>query len=139
MEVDLIIRGFCCLRPGVPGVIGNLRIRSVVGRFLEHARVFHFANGADDPFEGEYFIGSADWMDRNVTRRVEAIAPVDSRHLRERLWEVLQVQLEDQRNAWQMQPDGSYVQLLAADGASETAREGTHVTLMKRSQERLRR
>jgi polyphosphate kinase len=78
-------------------------------------------------------------MDRNLSRRVEAIAPVDARHLRERLWEVLQVQLEDQRNAWQMQADGSYIQAHAAKGASEVARHGSHVTLMKRTKARLRR
>ncbi len=139
VPIDLIIRGFCCLRPGVAGLTENVRIRSVVGRFLEHARVFHFANGADDPLDGEFFIGSADWMDRNLTRRVEAIAPVDARQLRERLWEVLQVQLEDQRNAWQMQPDGSYVQLTAGRTASETARDGSHQALMKRTLARLRR
>lgn len=139
VPVDLIIRGFCCLRPGVAGWTENVRVRSIVGRFLEHGRVFHFANGSHDPLDGEFLIGSADWMDRNLTRRVEAIAPVDARHLRERLWEVLQVQLEDQRNAWQMQSDGSYVQLRAPKGAGDVARDGSHKTLMKRTQSRLRR
>jgi polyphosphate kinase len=111
----------------------------VIGRFLEHGRLFHFANGHADPLEGEFLIGSADWMDRNLSRRVEAVTPVASRALRERLWEVLQVQLEDRRNAWEMRPDGSYVRLEAADDASEVAREGTHVTLMKRTRARLRR
>ncbi len=133
------MRGFCCLRPGVPGWTDNVRVRSIVGRFLEHARVFHFANGREDPLDGEFFIGSADWMDRNLSRRVEAIAPVDARPLRERLWEILQVQLEDQRNAWQMQPDGTYRQLQAGADASDAARDGTHVTFMKRTSARLRR
>jgi polyphosphate kinase len=139
VQIDLIIRGFCCLRPGVPGWTENLRVRSIVGRFLEHGRLFHFANGSNDPLDGDFLIGSADWMDRNLTRRVEAIAPVDARHLRERLWEVLQVQLVDQRNAWQMLPDGSYVQLRAPKGATDVARDGSHKTLMKRTQSRLRR
>ena len=139
VSIDLIVRGFCCLRPGVPGWTENVRIRSIVGRFLEHGRVFHFANGDADPLAGDFYIGSADWMDRNLSRRVEAIAPVDARHLRERLWEVLQVQLEDQRNAWQMQPDGGYRQLQAAKGATDVARHGSHVTLMKRTKLRLRR
>jgi polyphosphate kinase len=78
-------------------------------------------------------------MDRNLSRRVEAVTPVRARALRERLWEDLVVQLEDRRNAWQMQPDGSYVQLRSEEGASEVAREGTHVTNMKRTRARLRR
>jgi len=139
VPVDLVIRGFCCLRPGIPGWTENLRVRSIIGRFLEHGRLFHFANGEANPLDGEFYIGSADWMDRNLSRRVEAVTPVRARHLRERLWEDLVVQLEDQRNAWQMQPDGSYVQLQAEQGASEVAREGTHVTHMKRTRARLRR
>jgi polyphosphate kinase len=139
VPIDLIVRGFCCLRPGVEGWTGNLRVRSIVGRFLEHGRLFHFANGEADPLDGEFYIGSADWMDRNLSRRVEAVTPVRPRALRERLWEDLMVQLEDRRNAWQMQSDGSYVQLRAEEGASEVAREGTHVTHMKRTRARLRR
>jgi polyphosphate kinase len=139
VPVDLIVRGFCCLRPGVEGWTENLRVRSIVGRFLEHGRLFHFANGQDDPLDGDFYIGSADWMDRNLSRRVEAVTPVLVRPLRERLWEDLLVQLEDRRNAWQMQPDGSYVQLTAGKGDSKVAREGTHATHMKRTRARLRR
>jgi len=139
VQIDLIVRGFCCLRPGVPGWTENLRVRSIVGRFLEHGRVFHFANGEANPLDGEFFIGSADWMDRNLSRRVEAVTPIRVRHLRERLWEDLTVQLEDRRNAWQMQPDGTYQRLEAGEGASEVAREGTHATHMKRTRARLRR
>ena len=139
VPVDLVIRGFCCLRPGIPGWTENLRVRSIVGRFLEHGRLFHFANGEANPLDGEFYIGSADWMDRNLSRRVEAVTPVRVRHLRERLWEDLVVQLEDQRNAWQMQPDGAYVQLRAGEDASEVARDGTHLTHMKRTRARLRR
>jgi polyphosphate kinase len=139
VTIDLIVRGFCCLRAGVPGWTDNVQIRSIVGRFLEHARVFYFANGELDPLAGEFFIGSADWMDRNLSRRVEAIAPVDARPLRERLWEMFQVQLADERNAWQMQPDGSYTQLRAGKRATVVARQGSHVTLMKRTVARLRR
>ena len=139
VPVDLIVRGFCCLRPGIEGWTENLRVRSIVGRFLEHGRLFHFANGEADPLDGQFYIGSADWMDRNLSRRVEAVTPVRARHLRERLWEDLVVQLEDRRNAWQMQSDGNYVQLRAEEGSSEVAREGTHVTHMKRTRARLRR
>jgi polyphosphate kinase len=136
VPIDLIIRGFCCLRPGIPGWTENLRIRSIIGRFLEHGRVFHFANGQDDPLQGDYYIGSADWMNRNLSRRVEAVTPVESLPLRERLWEALQIELQDSRQAWQMQPDGSYVRLKPEDGANAVARAGAHRTLMKRARER---
>ena len=76
VSIDLIIRGFCCLRPGVPGRTENIRIRSIIGRFLEHSRIFYFANGKEDPAEGEYFIGSADWMFRNLSKRIEVVTPV---------------------------------------------------------------
>jgi polyphosphate kinase len=139
VPIDLIVRGFCCLRPGVSGLTENVRVRSVIGRFLEHGRLFHFANGSEDPLDGDFYLGSADWMDRNLSRRVEAVAPVESRALRERLWEVVQVQLADQRNAWQMQSDGSYVQARPVSRATRVAREGSHVTLMKRTRQRARR
>ncbi|MDH5176925.1 MAG: polyphosphate kinase 1, partial [Gammaproteobacteria bacterium] len=138
VPIDLIVRGFCCLRPGIAGLTENVRVRSIVGRFLEHGRVFHFANGSEDPLEGDFLLGSADWMDRNLSRRIEAIAPVEARNLRERLWETLQVQLADLRNAWQMQSDGSYVQCSANSRAPKIAREGTHATLMKRTKQRVR-
>jgi polyphosphate kinase len=136
VPIDLVVRGFCCLRPGVPGWTDNVRVRSIVGRFLEHGRVFHFANGQQDPLDGEFLIGSADWMDRNLSRRVEAVTPVESRPLRERLWEALQIELTDSRQAWQMQPDGSYVQLHPDAASSEAARAGAHATLMRRTRER---
>jgi polyphosphate kinase len=139
VPIEIIARGFCCLRPGIAGLTENVRVRSIIGRFLEHGRLFHFANGHEDPLAGDFYIGSADWMDRNLSRRVEAIAPVESQGLRERLWEVLQVQLADERNAWQMQADGTYVKLRPTSRASRVAREGTHVTMMKRTRQRLRR
>jgi polyphosphate kinase len=114
-------------------------VRSIIGRFLEHGRLFHFANGSEDPLAGDFLLGSADWMDRNLSRRVEAIAPVETRHLKERLWEVLQLQLADLRNAWVMQADGSYVQCTTNSRAPKIVREGTHVTLMKRTKQRIRR
>jgi polyphosphate kinase len=139
VPIDLIVRGFCCLRPGIAGLTENIRVRSIIGRFLEHGRVFHFANGSEDPLEGDFLLGSADWMDRNLSRRVEAIAPVENRRLRERLWDVLQVQLADRRNAWLMQSDGSYSRLESSRRDAKVAREGTHVTLMKRTRQRARR
>ena len=138
VAVDLLVRGFCCLAPGVPGWTDNVRVRSIVGRFLEHGRVFVFRNGAEDPLDGDFYIGSADWMDRNLSRRVEAVAPVDARPLRERIWEVLQVQLEDRRNAWELLPDGRYVRPEPGEQDTEAARDGSHVTLMNRTRARLR-
>jgi polyphosphate kinase len=139
VPIELIARGFCCLRPGVPGLTEHLRVRSIVGRFLEHGRVFHFGNGHEDPLDGDFYIGSADWMDRNLSRRLEAVAPVESRPLKERIWEVLQIELADERNAWLMQPDGTYVKTRPSSRAPKIARDGTHVTLMKRTRQRARR
>ena len=109
----------------MPGLTENIRIRSIVGRFLEHSRIFHFAAGSEDPLDGEFLIGSADWMHRNLSERVEAAVPIVERRLRARLWEILEICLADRRNAWEMQPDGSYVQLFPDDGRPAGA-EGTH-------------
>ena len=115
VQVDLVVRGFCCLRPSMPGLSANIRIRSVVGRFLEHSRIFWFGAGKEDPLEGDFFIGSADWMYRNLQTRVEAATPVRSADARRTLWDCLQMCLEDRRSSWQMQPDGTYRQLECAD------------------------
>src|SRR5262249_31420408 len=108
VPIDLIVRGFCVLAPGVPGTTDNVRVVSVIGRFLEHSRIFCFRNGSEDPLGGEFYIGSADWMARNLSERVEVVAPVEAPALRARLWEVLQVTLQDRRQAWDEGPDGSY-------------------------------
>jgi polyphosphate kinase len=130
VPVDLVVRGLCCLRPGVTGLTENVRIRSIIGRFLEHSRVYHFAAGSEDPLDGEFLIGSADWMHRNLSERVEAAVPIAERRLRARLWEVLEICLSDRRNAWQMQPDGRYLQLRphTPDGPGA---EGAHEALMQ--------
>ena len=130
VPIDLIIRGFCCLRPGVPGRTENIRIRSIIGRFLEHSRIFYFANGRQDPAEGEYFIGSADWMFRNLSKRIEVVAPVFAAGPKQRLWEILDICLRDQREAWVLEPDGRYKQLRADEGATGPEGRGTHQTLM---------
>jgi polyphosphate kinase len=137
VPVDLVVRGFCCLLPGVPGWTENVRIRSVIGRFLEHARIFHFANGSDDPVDGDYYIGSADWMYRNLSRRVEAATPVADRGLRERLWEILDTSLRDRRQAWLMQSDGNYRQLEPSDEGSGPEALGTQVALMESTRRRV--
>jgi polyphosphate kinase len=136
VPVDLMIRGFSCLIAGVPGVSENVRIRSVIGRFLEHSRIFYFAAGESDPLNGDFYIGSADWMNRNLSKRVEAITPIQSRSLRERLWEILGVTLADRRQAWEMQPDGSYIHLTPPDDAEGAIALGTHATLMRTTRRR---
>jgi len=130
VPIDLIVRGFCCLRPGIPGRSDNIRIISVIGRFLEHSRIFHFAAGQEDPLDGDFYIGSADWMHRNLEERVEAITPVDDRQLRQRLWEILHASLSDQRQAWEMHPDGSYHQRRPDEETPQEAALGTHQRLM---------
>jgi polyphosphate kinase len=130
VSIDLIVRGFCCLRPGVPGHSENIRIRSIIGRFLEHSRIFHFANGQDDPVAGEFFIGSADWMFRNLSKRIEVVTPVRAPGLRQRLWEVLDINLHDQRQAWVLEQDGSYIQLHPGQGATGAEATGSHTALM---------
>ena len=128
VAIDLIVRGFCCLRPGVPGLSENIRVISVIGRFLEHSRIFHFRNGAADPLDGEFYIGSADWMGRNLHHRVEVVAPIEDRPLREKCWHVLTTMLDDHRQAWEMGPDGDYTQRRPADPETQT---GAHRLLMR--------
>jgi polyphosphate kinase len=121
VHVDLLIRDSCRLRPGIPGLSENVRVISVVGRFLEHARLYYFRNGGDE----EYLIGSADCMSRNLMSRVEIVVPVESPELREQLRFMLDTQLADLRSAWEMLSDGSYVQC-QSDGKPA---KGTHQVL----------
>ncbi len=123
-KIDLIVRGVCCLRSGVPGVSENITVRSIIGRFLEHSRVFHFGNAG----EAQYYIGSADWMPRNFDRRVETVAPIEDPVLHARLDSLLHVCLEDNRQAWLLQTDGTYVQR-RPDG--DEPERGTHARLLK--------
>jgi len=113
VEIDLIVRGVCMLRPGIPGVSERIRVRSVVGRFLEHSRIFYFANDGAE----EVFIGSADWMTRNLDRRVEVVAPIKDKALKLYLKEtVLDTYLRDDAQARLLQADGSYTRLSPAEG-----------------------
>jgi len=106
VDVDLIVRGICCLRPGIPGISDRIRVVSLIGRFLEHSRIVHFANGG----EPEYYIGSADWMPRNFDRRVEAVAPLEDRQLHAKLASLLATCLADDRQAWDLDASGSWRQ-----------------------------
>ncbi len=126
VKIVLIVRGFCCLRPGVPGLSDNIRIYSVIGRFLEHSRIFYFHNQGD----GEYYIGSADWMYRNLNSRVECITPVYDLALRQRMQQILDIMLADQRQCWEMNGDGTYVQRQPDPELPDSA-IGTHDTLMQ--------
>ncbi|MGA0420180.1 MAG: polyphosphate kinase 1, partial [Phycisphaerales bacterium] len=131
VRIDLIVRGFCCLRPGVPGLSENIRVISVIGRFLEHSRIFWFSGGRENPIEGDFYIGSADWMYRNLNTRVEVATPVETPPLRRRLWEILQIALDDRRQAWEMRSDGTYVQR-STEGldADDPSTLGAHQRLM---------
>jgi polyphosphate kinase len=131
LPIDLVVRGFCCLRPGVPGQTETIRVRSIIGRFLEHARIFYFTNGASDPCNGDFYIGSGDWMERNLSWRVEVVTPVVAPALRQRLWEILDINLTDRRQAWVMTASGEYLRLEPGAEASGPKVDGTQATLMR--------
>ncbi len=125
VEIDLIVRGICCLRPGVPGVSENIRVISIVGRFLEHSRAMVFRNGGRE----QVYITSADWMPRNLDRRVEVAVPIEDPRHRATIRKLLEQMLADNRQAWEMRPDGSYIQRHPAPGEPE---RGTHRLLIGR-------
>jgi polyphosphate kinase len=116
VQVDLIVRGMCCLRPGIAGISENIRVVSIVGRFLEHSRIYYFANGGK-PDEDEILMGSADLMQRNLDHRVEVLVPVEDRALRAHLRDVaLPAYLRDTVNTHLLLPDGSYERMPAPKG-----------------------
>ncbi len=104
VKIDLIIRGICCLKVGIPGISENIHVRSIVGNFLEHARIFYFRNDGEE----EFYMASADWMPRNLDKRVEILFPIEDQKLREEARHILEIQLEDNVKAHILQPDGSY-------------------------------
>lgn len=117
VQVDLIVRGICCLRPGVEGLSENIRVVSIIGRFLEHSRVYWFANAG----EPEVYCSSADWMERNLISRVETCFPVENHRLARRLRRDMEVYLRDNAQSWELQPDGDYVQRQPAPGEKRVA------------------
>jgi polyphosphate kinase len=129
VRIDLIVRGICCLRPGVPGLSENIRVRSIVGRYLEHSRIFAFG----DRSERHYYIGSADLMPRNLDRRVEAVTPVGDPKLTARLQEILDVNLADDVLAWELDGDGQWSRI------SPRGRCNTHDRLQELAVARARR
>ncbi|MDD5412501.1 MAG: RNA degradosome polyphosphate kinase, partial [Methylobacter sp.] len=110
VKVKLIVRGVCCLRPGIPGVSENIEVRSIIGRFLEHARIYAFKNDGNQ----EVYASSADLMNRNMFRRVEICFPIENKKLQSRILQDLNLYLRDNTQSWLLQPDGSYQQLLKA-------------------------
>ena len=136
VRVDLYVRDTCRLRPGIPGLSEHIRVVSIVGRFLEHARIYYFRNGGAE----EYFISSADAMKRNLEARVEILCPVSALELTRELRQIFDSYHADQRSAWDMQPDGSYLQRRPAEGASGegASGEGTHQMLIAFAERRLK-
>lgn len=129
VHIDLIVRDTCRLRPGIPGLSDNIRVISLVGRFLEHGRIYYFKNGGED----EYYIGSADLMKRNLESRVEVCAPIESTRHKALLREILDLQLGNIRNVWEMDQDGNYTQRLAHDEKESTC---VHRFLIEKAEKR---
>ena len=128
VTIDLVVRDTCRLRPGLDGVSSSIKVVSVIGRFLEHGRIYYFHNGG----RPEYYIGSADAMQRNLEKRVEVLVPIEDPRLQSELRFVLDTELSDQRGAWDMQPDGSYVQRIGM-GAKHS-----QVQMIERTERRLK-
>jgi polyphosphate kinase len=119
VRIDLIVRGICSLRPGIPGLSENIRVRSILGRFLEHSRVYYFLNGGDE----EFYCASADWMERNLLKRNESCFPIRQKSLRNRLRRHLGIYLADNASAWVLHGDGSYERLTPGDEEPLAAQE----------------
>jgi polyphosphate kinase len=131
VAIDLVVRDTCRLRPGIPGLSATIRVVSVVGRFLEHARIYYFRNGGAD----DYYIASADAMKRNLEARVEVMCPVEPAELKKELRAIFETHLADQCSAWDMQPDGTYLQRVHSSDAVPC---GSHYQMIARSARRLK-
>ena len=111
VKIKLLIRGVCCLKPGIEGVSDNIEVRSIIGRFLEHSRIFYFKNGGDE----EFYLSSADWMSRNLHRRVELMFPITDINLTEQLWRILNIYWADNVNSWKLLKSGSYEKIICRE------------------------
>ncbi|MDZ8027778.1 MAG: polyphosphate kinase 1 [Nostoc sp. DedQUE11] len=128
VQIDLIVRGVCCLRPGLKDISENIHIISIVGRFLEHSRIYYFHNNTQE----EIYIGSADWMRRNLDRRVEVITPIKDPDIAKDLQEILGIMLADNRQAWDLQADGTYIQRRPYDDSPEANSQKTLINMALR-------
>ena len=129
VRIDLYVRDTCRLRPGIAGLSENIRVTGIVGRFMEHSRIYYFRNGGEE----EYFIGSADAMKRNLEARVEVLCPVEDPGLKKELRAIFDAHDADRRSAWDMQPDGGYIQRRPAD---DKQNEGSHQMMIARAEAR---
>jgi polyphosphate kinase len=125
VPISLNVRGLCCLRAGVPGLSENIRVYSTLGRFLEHSRIYRFENDGNP----EFFIGSADWMQRNLNRRMETVVPVTDSQLKQELEHTLQIYENDNCSAWDMQSDGKYVKRRPDKGQKRRAAQEMFIEL----------
>jgi polyphosphate kinase len=128
VPISLNVRGLCCLRAGIPGLSDTIRVFSTLGRFLEHSRIYRFENGGVP----EFFIGSADWMQRNLNRRVETIMPVSDPILKQELEQTLQIYENDNCSAWDMKPNGRYKRRRPRKGQKRRAAQEVFIELIGR-------
>jgi polyphosphate kinase len=128
VEIDLLVRGICCLRPQIPGISDNIRVRAVVDRFLEHARMYYWGNAGDD----EVWLTSADWMPRNLNRRIEIAFPVLDPTLKRRLRdEILVTELSDNVSSWAIDPSGAYVPVTVPEGGQAVRMQQVFISLAR--------
>ncbi len=130
VEIVLIVRGFCGLRPGVKNLSENIKVISVIGRFLEHSRIYYFSEGAQKPLEGKFYIGSADWMHRNMHARVEVLTPIYAQEIKNEIADFLEIIIADEAKAWDLKSDGTYVQ------RNKKIESDTHKVMMKKTIDR---